>query len=374
MKVLIAPDKFKNSLDALQVCNAIADAITEAGINFTARMVPMADGGEGTCDMLTEFSKGKKIKVRVLDPFFREIDGAFGISGDGKTAFVEMATASGLQLLKKEERNALLGTTFGTGQLIAAALEHGVSSIIMGVGGSGTNDAGIGMGEALGAKFFNRTGERLQPIGKSLINIDHIDLTELNPGLRNVSFTAICDVSNPFFGPMGAAHVFGPQKGADPPTVDYLDRGLRNVADLVQKQFGLDINFPGAGAGGGLGGGAKIFFDINFKSGIQFIMQFIHLEKMIQESDIIITGEGKMDEQTLSGKVVKGVAELAERHRKPLFVIVGKNELDEGKSSLLKVRKVTTLMDGNTSEAEAMANTYSLIKKRMKEAIIPFLL
>jgi glycerate 2-kinase len=374
MKVLIAPDKFKNSLDAKQVGNAIADAITESGISFQARIVPMADGGEGTCEMLTEFSSGNKIHVRVLDPFFREIDGAFGISGDGKTAFVEMATASGLQLLKKEERNALLGTTFGTGQLIAAALDHHVSSIIMGVGGSGTNDAGIGMGEALGAKFFNTSGEKLKPIGKNLIDIHRIDLGDLDPRLRKVSFTAICDVSNPFYGPAGAAFVFAPQKGADPSTVEYLDKGLRNVAAVVHKQFGFDINFPGAGAGGGLGGGAKIFFDINFQSGIQFIMQFIHLEEMIKESDVVITGEGKMDEQTLSGKVVKGVAELAKKHQKPLFVMVGKNELDQEKTSLLGVKKVATLMDNDTSEMEAMTDTYALIKKRMKEAIIPFFL
>jgi glycerate kinase len=374
MKFLIAPDKFKNSLDAIQVCNAIAEAITESGIYFEGQLVPMADGGEGTCDMLTQFSNGRKINVRVLDPFFREIDGALGISGDGKTAFVEMATASGLQLLKKEERNALLGTTFGTGQLIKAALDHGVSSIIMGVGGSGTNDAGIGMGEALGAKFFNAAGHQLKPIGKNLIDIHRIDIKDLDPRLRQVSFTAVCDVSNPFFGPTGAAFVFAPQKGADPSTVEYLDKGLRNVAAIAHRQFGLDLNFPGAGAGGGLGGGAKIFFDINFQSGIQFIMHFIRLEELVKECDVVITGEGKMDEQTLSGKVVKGVAELAGKYQKPLFVIVGKNDLDHHQTSLLGVKKVAVLMDDKTSEAEAMANTFTLIKKRVKEAIIPFFL
>ena len=206
-----------------------------------------------------------------MDPFFREIEGEYGISGDHKTAFVEMATASGLQLLKREERNALNGTTYGTGQLIAAALDQGVTSVIMGVGGSGTNDAGIGMGEALGAKFYDASGRHLKPIGKNLKSIHSMDIQNLHPRLKEVSFTAICDVSNPFYGPQGAAYVFGPQKGADAETVKFLDDGLRNFAGIVQKQIGIDINFPSAGAGGGLGGGAKVFFNIAFQSGIEFI-------------------------------------------------------------------------------------------------------
>lgn len=374
MTILIAPDKFKGSLDAHQVCKAIEESLRESEIKYDAQIVPMADGGEGTCDMLTAFSGGKKIKVRVLDPFFREIDSEFGTSGDGKTAFVEMATASGLQLLKKEERDALRGTTFGTGQLISAALDHGVSSIVMGVGGSGTNDGGIGMGEALGAKFFNASGEQLKPIGENLIHINRIDLAALDPRLKKTSFTAICDVNNPFHGPTGAAYVFAPQKGADASTVEYLDRGLKNLAAVVQKQYHLDLDFPGAGAGGGLGGGAKIFFNITFQPGIDFIMQYIQLDQLVKQSDIIITGEGKMDEQTLSGKVVKGVADLSRKYRKPLFVIVGKNELDAQKTGLLGIKNVATLMNGTTSESEAMRDAYSLIKRRMKEEIIPFFL
>lgn len=374
MTILIAPDKFKGSLDAHQVCKAIEESLRESEIKYDAQIVPMADGGEGTCDMLTAFSGGKKIKVRVLDPFFREIDSEFGTSGDGKTAFVEMATASGLQLLKKEERDALRGTTFGTGQLISAALDHGVSSIVMGVGGSGTNDGGIGMGEALGAKFLNASGEQLKPIGENLIHINRIDLAALDPRLKRTSFTAICDVNNPFHGPTGAAYVFAPQKGADASTVEYLDRGLKNLAAVVQKQYHLDLDFPGAGAGGGLGGGAKIFFNITFQPGIDFIMQYIQLDQLVKQSDIIITGEGKMDEQTLSGKVVKGVADLSRKYRKPLFVIVGKNELDAQKTGLLGIKNVATLMNGTTSESEAMRDAYSLIKRRMKEEIIPFFL
>lgn len=374
MMILIAPDKFKGSLDAEKVCQAIAEALHESGKTLQLKLVPMADGGEGTCDMLTAFTGGKKIKVTVADPFFRSVEAEFGISGDGQTAFVEMAAASGLQLLKISERNALLGTTFGTGQLISFALDHGVSSIIMGVGGSGTNDAGIGMGEALGAKFYDASGNQLKPIGKNLIDIHSVDLQHLHPRLKEVSFTAICDVSNPFYGIKGAAYVFGPQKGATRNDVNFLDNGLINFAQVVKNQFGLDINFPGAGAGGGLGGGAKVFFNVEFQSGIKFIMNFIGLDKLVRASDLIITGEGKMDEQTLSGKVVKGVADLTRHFNKPLVVIVGKNELSEKKISLLGVNKVVALIDGKTGEKEAFEHTYSLIKKRVAAEVIPFFL
>jgi len=374
MKVLIAPDKFKGSLDAIKVCQAIEEALYQSGKQIQCRSIPMADGGEGTCDMLTQFSKGKKIKVQVLDPFFRKIEGEYGISGDGKTAFVEMANVSGLQLLKPEERNALLGTTYGTGQLIAAALDQGVQSIIMGVGGSATNDAGIGMAEALGAKFFDLAENQLKPIGQNLKSIGRIDVRNLHPRIKEVSVVAICDVSNPFYGIQGAAHIFGPQKGASPEVVKFLDDGLVNFASVVKRQFGLDINFPGAGAGGGLGGGAKVFFNIEFRSGIEFIMDFIGLETLVRGSDLIITGEGKMDEQTLSGKVVKGVADLSRKHTKPLIVVVGKNELSDDKTRALGVNKVVTLLDGKTAESDAFQDTYALIKKRIADEVIPFFL
>jgi glycerate kinase len=374
MTILLAPDKFKGSLDATRVCQALKEALLESGKNLHIISIPMADGGEGTCDMLTEFSKGKKIELSVLDPFFRTIKGVYGISGDGKTAFIEMAVASGLQLLRPQERNALLGTTYGTGQLISDALDRGVNSIILGVGGSGTNDAGIGMGEALGAQFFDSSGHQLKPIGKNLKAIHSIDLENLHPAIKQTLFTAICDVSNPFFGLEGAAYVFGPQKGASPQDVQFLDEGLRNFAEVVKRQYGIEINFPGAGAGGGLGGGAQAFFNIQFRSGIEFITEFIGLEELVKQSDLVISGEGKMDEQTLSGKVVKGVADLSRKHKKPLIVIVGRNELAAAKTGLLGVSRVVTLIGGETVEEESFRNAFELIKKRLRDEVIPFFL
>jgi glycerate kinase len=196
----------------------------------------------------------------------------------------------------------------------------------------------------------------------------------MHPRISDVKFTAICDVSNPFYGLQGAVHVFGPQKGATPENVKVLDDGLRNFAAVAHTQLGIDIDFPGAGAGGGLGGGAKIFFDIQFQSGFKFLTEFIGLEELISSSDLVITGEGKMDEQTLSGKVVHGIAALAYSHRKPLIVIVGKNDLPGKKIDLLHVKKLVALLDGKTSETEAFQSTYALIKERVRDEVIPFFL
>jgi glycerate 2-kinase len=374
MKILLVPDKFKGSLDAANVCLAIEKALRESVGHLEINSIPMADGGEGTSNMLTHFSNGRIIKLPVLDPFFRIIEGFYGVSGDGRTAFIEMAVASGLQLLMPEERNALLGTTYGTGEMIVDALDKGVDSIILGVGGSGTNDGGIGMGEALGARFLDSAGNALKPIGQNLFSIRSIDTSHLHPRAKEVSVTAICDVSNPFYGINGAAHIFGPQKGATPTDIRFLDAGLRNFAQVAQDQMGIDLNFPGAGAGGGLGGGAKIFFNIGFCSGIEFIINFIGLEDLVRNSELVITGEGKMDEQTLSGKVVKGVADLSRKYGRPLIVIVGKNELSEAVTASLGIRKVISLMDSETTENESFERAFALIEKRVKEQLVPFFL
>jgi glycerate kinase len=372
MTVLIAPDKFKGSLEAPAVCRAIEEALTESGLKIEVRSVPMADGGEGTCDMLTRVSNGRIVSVPVLDPLFRDIEASYGLSGDNKTAFIEMAAASGLQRLNSSERNPLETTTYGTGQLITDALNRGVTNIIMGIGGSATNDAGMGMAEALGVQFLSREGKKLRPVGKDLIYLHRIDTTHLHPRLKEASFAALCDVSNPFYGNNGAAYVFAPQKGADSEAVKLLDDGLRNFATVVRRQFDMDVNFPGAGAGGGLSGGAKVFFNIQFQPGVEFLIQYAGLEKKVEASDAVITGEGKVDVQTLSGKVVKGIASLALKYQKPLYIVAGKNELDQKEAAGLGAQKIITLQNANISDQDAMGNAYNLLKQRVKEDLLPF--
>lgn len=374
MIILLAPDKFKGSLSARQVCAAMQEGFMESGKDIRFEIAPMADGGEGTAEMLTEYTGGEMIEVTVNDPFFRPVKASYGISGDGKTAFIEMASASGLQLLKPEERNPLNGSTFGTGQLIVSALDRGVASIVLGVGGSATNDGGIGMGEALGACFRDASGSKLKPIGYNLVNIDSIDLRGLHPRLEAVTITAICDVDNPLIGAQGAAHIFGPQKGASPADIVHLDNGLRNFANVAKSLTGTDINFPGAGAGGGLGGGAKLFFNITFQPGMEFISEFINLGHTVASCDLVVTGEGKMDEQTMAGKVIKGVADVCKKYNKPLIAVVGKNELAMEKVGLLGIRKVVALVGGTTSQEDAFRDTYNLIKKRIQEEVVPFFL
>jgi len=374
MTVLIAPDKFKGSLSAQEVCDAIREGLISADRSLNIITLPLADGGEGTCELLTSYNGGSLINLRVRDPLFRDIDSGYGISKDGQIAFLEMAKASGLQLLKKEEGNPLITSTVGTGDLIRHALDRGVEHIIMGIGGSATNDGGIGMAEALGVIFYSASGEKLKPIGQNLKHIHTMDVEGIHPGLRRVKFTIFCDVDNPLHGPHGAAFVFSPQKGADARMVRELDEGLRHYEKVLEKTVNRKVNFPGAGAGGGLPASIKALADITVRPGMDFIIEFTKLEEQVRDADVIITGEGKIDEQTLSGKVVKGIADLSGKYNKALYIIAGKNELSKENLRNLGALKVVTLVDANTSEQEAVKHAFRLIKQRVKEEIIPLFL
>lgn len=374
MTILLAPDKFKGSLSAIQVCDALREELILANPKFKIIILPMADGGEGSCELLTLYSEGNFVNVRVRDPLAREIDSGYGVSRDGKTAFLEMAKASGLQLLKKDERNPMLTTTLGTGDLIRHALDRGVGQIIMGVGGSGTNDGGIGMAESLGVIYYSSSGERLAPVGKNLKHIHRLDFAGIHPRLQQVQFTIFCDVDNPLHGRRGAAHIFAPQKGADAAMVDELDQGLVHYEKILERTVNRKVNFPGAGAGGGLPASLKAFANIEIRGGMDFIIEFTGLEEQVRSADVIITGEGKMDEQTLSGKVVKGIADLASKYQKRLFVVAGKNELGPEELRRLGAEKVATLMNGTISEQVAVENAFYLLKSRVKEEIIPLFL
>jgi glycerate kinase len=370
MNILIAPDKFKGSLTAQQVCDTIKCALLALNETLTISTLPLADGGEGSCELLTKFSHGTFTTVRVHDPLDRLINAAYGVSGDGTVAFMEMAAASGLQLLKKEERNPMITTTRGTGELLRYALDHGITKIYLGIGGSATNDAGTGMAEALGIRFLDAHSNQLKPTGESLRYIQAIDTSQLHPRFADIALTIFCDVDNPLFGPHGAAHVFAPQKGADEKMVTTLDEGLKHYASLLEKTFHRSVNFPGAGAGGGLPASLQVFTSLTVVPGIQFIMQFTGLEEHVKQADIIITGEGKIDRQTLSGKVINGVAQLAQKYHKRLIVVAGSCELSAQELENLGVSQVITIASEHISEDYAMKHAAELLKQRIREALL----
>ncbi|MEP2667792.1 MAG: glycerate kinase [Cyclobacteriaceae bacterium] len=364
MKIIIAPDKFKGSLTAREVCEIVQSELLKKFPEAEIISVPLADGGEGTCDLLTQLSDGKRIEVNVHDPLQRMITAGYGISGDGNTAFIEMAAASGLQLLQPRERNCTITSTYGTGQLIVHALEKGVKEIVMGIGGSATNDAGLGMAKALGYRLFSHTDEELEGIGSDLIRLNHIDSSHKHPKINDTQFITLCDVINPLYGKDGAAHVFAQQKGATDDEIVMLDQGLQNFATIAEK---IELNFSGAGAAGGLGAGTKFFLNAEIFTGIDFLIRYTGLEEKIKDSDVVITGEGKLDHQTLSGKVVSGVASLACKHHKKLIVMAGSCELDQEQINEMGIAQVITLQDQHISESEAINKAADLLKSRVAQ-------
>ncbi|MEI9918321.1 MAG: glycerate kinase [Bacteroidota bacterium] len=356
MRVLICPDKFKGSLTASEVCDAAEAGILKKFPDATVIKLPLADGGEGTMQILTNFFHGKIVKLKVHGPLFEEVEATYG-TDNGSTAFIEMASASGLQLLEKEKRNPLETTTLGTGELIRHAIQNGATKIVLGIGGSATNDAGIGMASALGYKFFNGD-QLLEPIGKNLVHITRIGSPE-----TKIDVIALCDVNNPLFGPNGAAHIYGPQKGATPEAVELLDQGLVNFEKVARKTFGKSADFAGAGAGGGIAGGASVFFNLTVKSGIAFLMESLNVAEEIKKADVIITGEGKIDRQTLAGKVVASVA----RHSigKKVIALCGVCELRKNEMEKLGISGVISLVDIFTGPEEAIRNAAPLITQKI---------
>jgi len=367
MKILIAPDKFKGSLSAEEVCAAVTTGLHEHFPSADIESVPLADGGEGTSELLTRFFHGKNHRVCVKGPLFELIEAEYGFSHDVHTAFIEMAKASGLELVSKEKRNPLYTTTFGTGELIRHAINQGAKKIILGIGGSATNDAGIGVAEALGYEFYDRHGKKIKPIGGNLIDLNTISTDHVHPQLGSIEFIALCDVNNPLYGTSGAAFVYGPQKGADFKIAKHLDEGLRNFEKVVSKTFNKAADFPGAGAGGGIASGTYIFLNAQMQKGIQYIIQAMELEEKIKKADWVITGEGKVDTQTLSGKVVSAVAELALKFKKPLLLLCGVCELRKMELEKMGIKAVLSLTDPFTSTEEATKNASELIRKRINE-------
>lgn len=365
MNILVCPDKFKGSLSARHVCDAVVEGIREVYPGAHVETAPLADGGEGTCALLTEESEGRTIAIEVTGPVFGKVMARYGISKDSTTAFIEMAEASGLTLLKPEERNPLVTTSMGTGELILDAIGRGVKNIILGIGGSATTDAGIGMAAALGYQFCDAEGEMLKPTGENLIHMHHLRTDCVNPGLAQVSVIALCDVTNPLYGPEGAAFVYGPQKGADEHAVKLLDAGLRNFRRVIHKCLKISVDFPGAGAAGGLGAGARAFLNASIKKGVNYIIENSGLSDKISRADLVITGEGKIDHQTFSGKVVSEIINLARRAGKPVIAICGTSELPEDETKVRGLQRVISLVDGQTSQKSAIEHAATLTTKKI---------
>ena len=324
MKIVIAPDSFKESLTALEVADAIEQGFKKFYPHADYVRIPMADGGEGTVQSLVDALKGKVVEQSVTAPLGNKIQAFFGISGDNQTAVIEMAAASGLHLVSPAQRNPLKTTSFGTGELIKAALDLGVKKIILGIGGSATNDAGAGMLQALGVQLLDANNQQIGLGGENLSLISKIDLSKLDSRLQQVEILVACDVDNPLCGEKGASAVFGPQKGATPEIVQQLDRALFHFSDIVQQDLHLNIREQaGAGAAGGMGGGLLLLPNVQLKAGVQIIIDAVNLNEQIKGADLVITGEGRMDSQTVHGKTPIGVAKAAKLFNKPVIAIVG---------------------------------------------------
>ncbi|MFY9413938.1 MAG: glycerate kinase [Tepidanaerobacteraceae bacterium] len=377
MMIVVAPDSFKGSLSSIQAANAIEKGIIGAAQTCREPVevikVPIADGGEGTVEAIITANKGEIVKTRVLDPLGREIDSFFGILPDN-SAVIEMAAASGLNLLGDDERNPMKTTTYGTGQLIKEALDYGCKRIIIGIGGSATNDGGVGMAQALGVSFLDEEGNQIAFGGGELSKISKIDVSLLDPRIKDTVITIASDVKNPLCGPNGASAVYGPQKGATPEMVETLDRNLKHLAKTIHEQLNIDIlNVPGSGAAGGLGAGLMAFLGAKFCLGIKLVTELARLEEKIQRADLVVTGEGSTDYQTLFGKVPHGIADIAKKYSKPVICISG--SLGKGYEQLYNegIDAFFSIVNRPMSLEEAMNNAEVLLEQTAKNVIKVYL-
>ena len=362
MRILIATDSFKESLSAIEVADSIESGILHFRKDVDCVKIPLADGGEGTVEAVLNAVGGSKIPVRVKDPLMRDIDGFWGQLPDKKTAILEMAVSSGLERLTHKERNPLITTTYGTGQLIRSALDRGCTKIFIGIGGSATNDGGAGMARALGAKLLNSRGIEIGDGGLYLADLSKIDLSGLDTRIRDCEIIVISDVQNPLCGKNGASFIYGPQKGADPEMVKRLDRNLMHFGNILESHFMNNIiEVPGAGAAGGLGAGLYAFCHAILRPGFETIADIVGLEEAIMETDLVITGEGKLDYQTKFGKVPFGVARMANKYKKPVIGIAG--ALGKGYQELynLGFQSIFSISEQPGSLNKSLRNAKSLL-------------
>lgn len=332
-KYVVAPDSFKESMTAKEVCDAMEKGIKKADSAAEVIKVPMADGGEGTVDSLVDATNGQRVIVEVTGPLGNKISAYYGILGNGTTAVIEMAKASGLEIVEKKKRNPMITTTFGTGELIRDALDHNVKEIIIGLGGSSTNDGGSGMAQALGAKLLDQNNHQISFGGGNLDKLDKIDISNLDSRLQDVKIILASDVTNPLIGKDGASRVFGSQKGATPEMVEKLENNLQHYAKIIKRDLNKDVaSVSGAGAAGGLGAGLMAFTTYKMRQGVDIAIEVTKLEEKVKSADYIFTGEGGTDFQTKFGKTPYGVAKLGKKYHKPVISLAG--YLGEGIDSL----------------------------------------
>lgn len=373
-KIVVASDSFKGSLTSLEVAQSVAKAVKEAYPSCEVVEVNVADGGEGTMDALQQTLGGRKVILEVSDPLGRPVDASYVILEDGSTAVLEMSAASGLPLLAPEERNPSKTSTLGTGELIRDALDKGCRKFLVGIGGSATNDAGMGMLHALGYRFMDASGTELAPVGGSMINVASIDMSGRHPALSEAQFIVACDVKAPLYGPDGAAYVFAPQKGADNEMVEALDMGLRHFAEVSAFATGCDSSsLEGSGAAGGLGYAFRQFLGASLERGVEMVLDAIHFDELLNGADLVITGEGRVDSQTLTGKTPYGVALRALRQGIPVVAIGGSVTLDKSQAQLAGFKDVLQVTPVGMSLQEAMKpevaaeNIYQTIKTSLKK-------
>lgn len=363
-RVVVAPDSFKESLSAAHVAEAIAKGVREAAPSAQLACIPMADGGEGSLDAVLAATGGSRRQDTVFDANGRPCEASWGYL-EGDTAFIEMAEAAGLERVPPSERRALHAGTYGVGQLVLKALDAGARRIVLGLGGSATTDGGAGLFQALGARLLNDRGEDLPPGGAALNQLARLDLSGLDPRLHDVQFEIAVDVDNPLCGERGAAAIFGPQKGASPEDVRTLDKGLARFAQICREASGRDESTtPGTGAAGGLGFVVKSFFSATFRPGVELIAELTGLEQALEGADLVFTGEGRMDRQTLLGKTPAGVARYAKRHGAPVIALAG--SLGEGYEALYDVgiTAAFSVVSGPMTLEQACQDASRLLQER----------
>ena len=367
MKIIIAPDKFKGSLTTFEACESMEAGVRQVDNNIEVEKYPMADGGDGFGAVLQYYLKTETISCAATDPLGRNIAASYQWNDSSKTAIVELAVASGIVLLRKEELNPLVTSTFGTGLVIKHAIEKGAKKIILGLGGSATNDAGTGILAALGFEFRDEKEITLAPVGENLSKITEIITPEVLP---SVQFEIACDVQNPLFGENGAAHIYAPQKGATAEQVEILDNGLRNFADVLKRQTGKDIaQIAGTGAAGGIAASLMCFFPVQMVEGASLIMKVSGIEEALIGADILITGEGCIDNQTSDGKIVGQLAALAKSNDVKAIGICGTLQADQ--EAILKSGLIfaTSISNGDMSKEECMANAKALLQEKTAQVV-----